>query len=433
MSEIKVDVHYLTRVEGHGNIVLDAVNGDIKQLRLEIVEAPRFFESFLRGTNYKDVAYIASRVCGICSIGHNNASIKATENAFGIQISNQTVLLRKLMLHGENLQSHSLHVYFLAAPDFFGVPSVLPLIKTNPNIAKLALKMKRLANDLSDLSAGRTVHPLRNIVGGVTMVPSKEELNSIKERLEESKKDILFTAELFKKSVKIPQYERETEYIALKKEDEFAIYEGKITSSDGMQQVDDINYKTMIKEFVVPHSTAKHSRNNRNSYMVGALARCNLSFNTLKPFAKQIADILGFKSICYNPYMNTVAQVIEIAHSVEDSIEIINYFLDKGFAEPLSVEVKPKAGIGVGVVDVPRGILFHEYEYDNKGNIISANLVIPTAQNLENIEDDMRKFVPIWIKEGKSQDEIRLLLEMLVRAYDPCISCSAHILNVKFQ
>ncbi len=433
MNKINVNVHYLTRVEGHGNIVLDAVNGDIKQLRLEIVEAPRFFESFLRGVNYKDVAYVASRVCGICSIGHNNASIKATEAAFGVKINEQTTLLRKLMMHGENMQSHSLHVYFLATPDFLDVPSVLPLIKTNPDVVKLALKMKRLANDLSDISAGRTVHPLRNIVGGVTMVPTKEELDSIKKRLRNAKNDVLFTAELFKKSVKIPQYERETEYIALKKDSEFAIYEGRITSSDDMQQVDDINYKDMIKEFVVPHSTAKHSRNKRNSYMVGALARCNLSFNDLKPFAKEIANILGFKVPCYNPYMNTYAQLIEIAHSIEDSIEIIDHFLDMGFKEPLSVDVKPKAGRGVGVADVPRGILFHEYEYDNKGNLVSANLIIPTAQNLENIEDDMRKFVPVWINEKKSQDEIRQLLEMLVRAYDPCISCSAHMLKIKFE
>ena len=433
MSEINVNVHYITRVEGHGNIILNAEDGTIKQLRLDIVEAPRFFESFLRGVNYKDVAYVASRVCGICSIGHNNSSIKATEAAFDIEVSKQTKLLRKLMMHGENLQSHSLHVYFLAAPDFFGVPSVFPLIKSNPNVVKLALKMKRLANDLSDLSAGRTVHPLRNIVGGVTMVPAKEELNLMKKRLIDAKADIEFTANLFRKSVKIPDYERETEYIALSSESEYAIYEGRITSSDGFQQVDDLNYKNMIKEFVVSHSTAKHAKNKRNSYMVGALARCNLNFKLLSPFAKKIAGIINFTVPCYNPFKNTYAQLIEMAHSVEDSIQIIDYFLNNGFKEPLRVDFKIKPGRGVGVTDVPRGILFHEYEYDEKGNIISANLVIPTAQNLENIEDDMRKFTPIWIKEGKSQDEIRQLLEMLVRAYDPCISCSAHILNIKFE
>ncbi len=432
MSDIKINVHYLTRVEGHGDIILDAHNGEIKSLRLDIVEAPRFFESFMRGIHYKDVAYISSRVCGICSIGHNNASIKATEMAFGIDISEQTRILRKLMMHGENLQSHALHVYFLATPDFLGVPSVFPLIKTKPEIVKLALKIKRLANDLSDLSAGRTVHPLRNVIGGVTMVPTKEEMNLMKKRLIEAMEDIEFTAKIFRDTIKMPNYERETEYIALTKQDEYALYEGIITSSDS-QQVEDLNFKEMVKEFVVSHSTAKHARNKRNSYMVGAMARCNLSFNLLSPFAKKIAEIIGFKVPNHNPYMNTTAQIIEMAHSIEDSIRILDYFLDKGFKEPLKVDVKPRAGRGVGVCEVPRGILFHEYEYNEEGNLISANLVIPTAQNLENIEDDMRKFVPVWIKEEKSQEEIRLLLEMLVRAYDPCISCSTHMLKVKFE
>jgi len=427
LRKIDFEVHYLTRVEGHANIVLSASDRTIKELRLEITEAPRFFEAFMRGTNYKDVAYVVSRVCGICSIGHSNASVKATEAAFGVEVSEQTKLLRKLMMHGENMQSHALHVYFLAFPDFLGAPSVFPLMDSNPEVVKIALKVKRLANDLSDMFAGRTTHPIRNVPGGVTMVPSKDEMYDMKRRLYDAMPDIETTARLLSK-VKIPEFERKTEFIALRKEDEYAIYDGRITSSTG-KSVDDSDYKALIKEFVVPHSTAKHARASMDSYMVGALARCNLSFGNLSPFARRIADICKFTVPNFNPFMNTVAQLVEIAHSLEDSINIIDCLLDQGVEEPIRVEFDVKAGRGVGVVEVPRGILFHEYEYDAEGRLVYVNLVIPTAQNLENIELDMKELVPKIM--DRSEEEIQHLLEMLVRAYDPCISCSAHMVDVK--
>ena len=169
--------------------------------------------------------------------------------------------------------------------------------------------------------------------------------------------------------------------------------------------------------------------------MVGALARVNLNYEKLHPKAKALAEALGLKPIVTNSFLNTAAQLVECVHCVEDAINIIERLKDKGVdhKEAITVglnengQIPVKAGRGVGAVEVPRGILFHDYEVDEKGMIVNANCVIPTGQNLNNIENDMRKLVPEVL--DKKESEITLLMEMLVRAYDPCISCSAHFLN----
>jgi len=186
----------------------------------------------------------------------------------------------------------------------------------------------------------------------------------------------------------------------------------------------------VIDEFCVPHSTAKHARHNRGSYMVGALARFNNNPGQLTPLAARAAEKLGLRAVCYNPFMNNVAQVVETVHNVEDSMNIIDTLLERGIQEE-PFQVKPAAGRGVGCCEVPRGILFHDYTYDEKGHIVRANCVIPTNQNHRNIQHDMEKLLPEIL--DRPREEITLMLEMLVRAYDPCISCSTHLLEVKFR
>ncbi|MFH1226937.1 MAG: Ni/Fe hydrogenase subunit alpha [Planctomycetota bacterium] len=427
IKDLNIDIHKVTRVEGHGNIVVDAHNGKIETIRWEVPESPRFFEAMVVGRPYADVASITSRICGICSIGHTMASLRATEDAFGTKPSAQTIQLRKLILNAETLQSHVLHYYFLAAPDFLGVGSVFPLATTHTDVVLRALRLKKLANDIGDLVGGRAVHPIRLVVGGFTKLPTVVELKTLRKQLEQGLKDLKLTVDLFK-TLAIPAFERETEYIALKNNSEYAFYDGKIASTDcGL--IPPIKYQSVTNEYCVPHSTAKYTKHLRNSYMVGALARFNINHKQLLPLAKKAANNLGLKAPCYNPYMNTVAQVVESVHAVEDSINIINWLLKKGLKAE-KPKVKPRTGRGVGAVEVPRGILFHDYTYDKTGKIVSANCVIPTNQNHANIQLDMEKLVPEII--DLSQDEISHRLEMLVRAYDPCISCSTHCLNVRF-
>lgn len=429
MKSLDIHVEHVTRVEGHGNIAVKIKDGRLEECRFDVVEAPRFFEAMLRGRRYDEAAEITSRICGICSIGHVTCSLQATENALGIQPSEQTVLLRKLTLHGETLQSHLLHAYFLAAPDFFGAGSVFPLVATHRPVVERALRMKRLANEFCDLIAGRTTHPCSMVVNGFTRVPKPKELVNLKERLAAMIPDLNATVELCQ-TLAVPNFQRETEYVSLRRPDEYAFYNGQLVSSDG-KEAPPSEYRSFTNEKVVRHSTAKHTRLSRSSYMVGALARFNNNSDLLSPMGKAAAEALNLKAPCYNTFMNTVAQVVECAHAAEDSIRLIDKLLDKGLKEE-DRSHPVKAGTGIAAVEVPRGILYHEYNYDEKGHMTDANCIIPTGQNYTNLEDDMRALLPPLVEADKSKEEITLTLEMLARAYDPCISCSTHLVTVDF-
>ncbi len=430
-KNLDINVHHLTRVEGHGNIVVNMKDGKLERAELEIVEAMRYFEAMLKGRSFHDAAIITSRICGICSLGHQITSLKTTEDALGLEVSEQTVLLRKLLVNGATLQSHVLHVYFLVAPDLLGAPSVFPLIPTHKEVILRALRLKRLANDIGDVVSGRAVHPITPVPGGFTRIPTKEELENIKRQLiEVAMPDLVETAATVKALAgSIPDFTRDTEYISLKHKDEYALYDGAIYSSDS-GATDVQNYLEMTNEFVVPHSTSKHAKHVRNSYMVGALARWNNNGSQMTETSQKIAKDLGLLKYSTNPYMNNVAQVVECVHCVEDSIAIIDKLFAAGLKNEKPNQTPTKFGRGVGSTEVPRGILYHEYEYDRSGNVVKANCVIPTGQNLANIDDDMKKLVPEII--DKPKPEIIKQLEMLVRAYDPCISCSVHLLNVEF-
>jgi len=428
VTEINIDVHQITRVEGHGNIVLNAKDGKIEELRWEIPESPRFFEVMFRGRSYEDVPLIASRICGICSISHTTCSIQATEAAFGIKPSEQTLLLRKLLYNAETLESHILHILFLATPDFLGVGSVFPLVETHKDVVLMALRLKKLAYNLAEALAGRKTHPISCIVGGFAKLPEIDALKALRKRIEEALVDLDTVVELFK-TLSIPDFVRETEYISLKDPEEYAFISGDIASTDaGIEPASD--YLTVTNEFCVPQSTAKYTKNKRDSYMVGALARFNNNYAQLLPRAQKAAEELGLSAPCHNPFMITVAQVVECIHVLENSINLIDQIVARGLEEEDNT-VKVRAGRGIGAVEAPRGILFHDYTYDENGILTKANCVIPTNQNHNNIQKDMESLAPSII--NRPEDEIRLTLEMLVRAYDPCISCSAHLLRVHFK
>jgi sulfhydrogenase subunit alpha len=428
MTTVDVNVHHVTRVEGHGDIVVDVKNGEIKECRFEVVEAPRFFEAFVLGMPYYELSHITSRICGICSVGHATASLRATEKALGVEPSEQTVLLRKLNFHGEMIDSHVLHTYYLVAPDFLGVGSVIPLVATHREVVERALRVKKLSGDLCAMIGGRHTHPCAMTVGGFTHTPTEAELREMRVRFVEARADMDETVALFA-TLPWPEFERETEYVSLKKDDEYAYIDGTIVTSDGFSYpIED--YRKVTNEKCVPFSTAKWTHHNRDAYMVGALARLNNNFDQLHPRAKETASKLGLKPIVTNTFLNSAAQVVEMVHCVEDSIRIMDELLTRGIQpeEPPVVDVK--AGEGVGSCDVPRGILFHNYVYDENGICTDANCIIPTNQNYANLNADMKALVPQIL--DKPQEEIRLMLEMLVRAYDPCISCSTHFLNVEF-
>ncbi len=437
--DVSVNVEFLTRVEGHGHIVVDVANGALRKAELQIVEAPRFFEAMLQGRSIFEAQHITSRICGICACGHSLASIQAAENAIGFSPSEQTTKLRKLLLHMENLDSHVLHIYMLAAPDLVGVQSFMGLMKDHADAVRRALRMKKACNDVCDILVGRHVHPISCVVGGFTKLPGNKELTAMRDLLLKVQEDLAPTVELIAAlAPKFPDFSRETEYVALlSDDDEYPLLHGDIGSSDGVRKVKE-EYSSITNEFLVPHSSAKHAKLSRDSYAVGALARFNLNADKLTPGAKAVAEKIGLSTPCYNPFLNTAAQLVECAHCAEEALQIVEELLATGVEQSEAVivgvnenqSIPVKAGSGVGAVEVPRGILFHDYKVDDQGIIQQANCVIPTGQNLENIEADMHKLVPEIL--DKSDAEITLALEMLVRAYDPCISCSTHFLEVDF-
>lgn len=492
---LNVDVRHVSRVEGHGDIKIRIENGEVREAAWTVVETPRYFEAMLRGKHYTAAGILTARICGICSIGHCLASVRASEQAFGTVVPQTAEKLRLIAKHGETLQSHVLHLFFLAAPDFFNLPSALhlmekeqkaydlarrlkalavklsgnpmtiklgsgrlqetvtvsglqnementllylaetaapdliglPNIKTfmqrKPEIVQIAARLKSLANRICDAVAGRTTHPVSLQVGGMAVAPDKKKLAGLRDELKGSIADLNRTAELFK-TFTIPVFSRETEFVSLKGETDYPFFGGTVMSSDGVEKGAQ-DYRALTNEFVDARNTSKWCRLSRPSFAVGALARCNNNFALLHPEAQRLAEALGLKPICHNPFMNNIAQLVEIVHVTLDTIRLIDELLDAALDE-LMGPVTPRAGEGVGAVEVPRGILYHHYEYDNEGRIVRANCIIPTTQNNLNIHLDMQALARQFATEGMTDKQLELLSSMLVRAYDPCISCSVH-------
>jgi len=418
-----VNIAHLSRVEGHGNIRIRIRNGVVKEARWEVVETPRFFEAMLVGKSWENAPWICGRICGICSIGHTLASIRAIENAFDIVPDTQTVKLRLLLKHMETMQSHILHLYFLVVPDFMNTGSIFPLIRSHPDIVLRAARLKQLANDLCDCVGGRRLHPTRTVVGGFTMLPEKEELSVFRKRLIEAEEDLLLTVDTFR-AFNVPEFGRETEYVSLRGRRRYPFIGGDLVSSDGVVKKEH-EYREMTNEYTVEQSTAKWSRLSRASFAVGALARLNNNFDLLHPMAREVAADFGLQPISHNPFMNNIAQLVECIHVMKESVELIDELLDMSWTEPL-MPVRPRAGVGVGAVEVPRGILYHCYEFDRTGKIVKCDCVIPTGQNHANIQYDLEELARQYAMRGRQDRDIELLAEMLVRSYDPCISCSVH-------
>lgn len=428
MSEKSVTVDYVSRVEGQGalNIQVSA-DGEVKEAQLRIFEPPKFFESFLVGRKFDEVMELTSRICGVCPVAHQITALRAVENAMGITVSDQTRDLRKLFALSAHINSNVLNMYFFAVPDLLGYESAVAMIKDYPHIVKRGLKLKKLGNDLTDLIGGKAVHPVTAVVKGFTKIPSKKNIDMFKKRFKEAKKDALETVGMFAK-LEIPEFTRKCEHVALSNSKEYAINEGRIVSTEGLN-IEESAYRQCFMEKQVPYSYAKHSFVvGRDSFMVGPLARVNLNFNSLSEDAKEVAKgASSHKFPNFNPFVAHIARAIELVHDIDECIEIMDHL-------PLEDEdrtVKVKEGEGFAVTEAPRGLLYHHYKINKDGIVTAADIVTPTAHNVNNIEKDLQHLVPKFLH--LPSEKIALKCEMLIRAYDPCISCSTHFLKVNIR
>lgn len=409
MANVHIDVQHVTRAGGQVNIVAHVKNGVLEECRLEIADAPRFFEAMLCGRPYSQSSHIASRLCGLCAVAHATASLRAIENALGITPSEQTRLLRRLNLDGEMLDSHVLHVYVLVAPDWLGAPSFISLAQAAPELVQRALRIKKLAGDLCAAVGGRHIHPIALAVGGFTHYPTLEQLKALRERLVDARADMDATVRLAR-SFKWPPFTRETEYAALRQENEYAFIDGTLTTTGGGAYLLP-DYRQLTDAHQPPHAP----------YRLGALARFNVNYDKLHPYARAAAEDLGLKPVCANPFLNTSAQVVEMVHCVEEAIDLLDELVVRGIKPEPRPPFPGRGGTGVGACESPRGTVVHDYQLGDDGRLASARCVTPTGQNLASIEADMRQWLPHIL--DRPPDDMRRLLEMLVRAYDPCLSC----------
>ena len=359
----KINVHYLTRVEGHGNIIAEVdESGAVTACRWEVPEAPRFFEAMMLGRTYHDVHHIASRICGICSIGHQLASLQATEEALGIMVSEQTLILRKLALHGENIQSHLLHVGYLVLPDLLGVDSVIPLAATHREELLHVVKARAMSNEFCRLVSGRTTHPQRLMVGGMAKLPTEEDLLTLRGILAGAVPEMQAVVDLFA-AIKgnFPDFTRPTEYVGLSSPSEYGLYWGEVASTAAPRRPAAL-YQDVAREYCVPLSTAKWARGADGPYMVGALARFNINSAQLNASGRAAAEKLGLSAPCFNPYYISLAQIVEVVHSIEDAIMLTDRLLERGLRPEKLQAVRPMPGRGVGAVEGPRGIMSHPNE-----------------------------------------------------------------------
>ncbi|RNA65449.1 Ni/Fe hydrogenase subunit alpha [Prosthecochloris sp. ZM_2] len=418
-----IDVHHLTRVEGHGNIHIDIRNGELVDAKWAVVETPRFFEVMVKTMSPARVPFLTSRICGICSISHSLASIRSLERAMEISPPPAAEKLRLLAMHGETLQSHALHIFFLAVPDFVDTPSVIPLVESHPHIVQAGLRLKAAGNAISELVTGRCTHPVSLVLGGVSKAPDKEKLEALRAQLDAVRADLDTTAE-FCSTLQIPSFVRETEFVSLRNGNTYPAIGGDLVSTDGVRR-DENDYLAMTNEYKPEFTTTKFTRLSRGSFAAGALARFNNNVDLLRPEAVSVARQFGLEPVNHNPFMNNIAQLVECVHIVHDAIDLIDDLLDDPLNE-LKTPWKPKEGAATGAVEAPRGILYHHMEVDRHGTVCRGDCIIPTTQNNANIHHDLAALARQAADEGKDDQEIRQLCEMLVRAYDPCISCSVH-------
>ena len=416
---INIEIKHMTRVEGHGDIKIRVENGKLVECVWKVVETPRFFEVMFKGLPVEMAPLLASRICGICSISHALASARAIENALQIEIPEAAQKARLLAKHAETLQSHTLHLFFLVAPDFLNVPSAVHLIKANPRLVELVTMIKGFANKASDLFAGRTTHPVVIKIGGLTQVPRKKQLRELSKELDATIPYLWEALDFFKK-IELPDFTRETEFVSLKGDRCYPFIGGDLVSSDGVYKKEN-EYLAMSNEYLVDFSTSKFSRLSRKSFAVGSLARWSNNYDLLHPKAKEIAEELNIKPGNFNPFFNNLAQLVECFHVIYESKDMLSELIDSDTSE-FSTPYKTKKCEGVGAVEAPRGILYHYYRIDEDGKIEKADCVIPTGQNHANIYYDMQSLVEKSIAQGKGEEKIKSLAQMLVRAYDPCIS-----------
>ena len=422
-----ISTDFLARVEGEGAMSVRLRDGEVEHVELRIFEPPRFFEAFLRGRSFLEVPDLTARICGICPVAYQTSSINAMEDACAVVVPEPICLLRRLLYCGEWIESHALHVYMLHAPDFLGYEGVVDLARDHRDVVERGLALKKTGNEVMTLVGGREVHPINVKVGGFYRAPTRRELRTLVDPLERAREAALETVR-WTAGFDFPERAVECELVAVAEPGTYAIEQGRVASDRGL----DIPANAYDSEFVERHverSNALHStRADGSMYLCGPLARFALGAEGLSPVALEAARDAGLELPCRDAFRSIVVRSVELVYACDEALRLI-----EAYEEPdaPAVEVEPVAGVGYGVSEAPRGLLYHRYELDDEGTILDAKIVPPTSQNQLAIEEDLRRIVGRYAE--LPDDELRALLEQAIRNYDPCISCATHFLRLEVE
>ncbi|MBF0326515.1 MAG: Ni/Fe hydrogenase subunit alpha [Alphaproteobacteria bacterium] len=428
MAETRtIKVEALARVEGEGSLHVKIRDGRVKELHFGIFEPPRFFEAFLKGRDFREVPDITARICGICPIAYLMGASQAMEDALGIQVTKPIRDLRRLIYCGEWIESHALHVYMLHAPDFLGLSDALELAAVNRPLVENALRLKKVGNEILEVIGGRAIHPIGLKVGGFFKLPDKKALKGLEEDLKWALETSIATAKLVG-GFDFPDITQDYNFMALRHPDEYAIHEGRLVTSAGLD-IPVSKFLDHIDEEHVPWSNALHGvAKDGSAHHVGPLARYNLNYDKLSATAKASAKAAGLGKVVKNPFQSIVVRAVELVQVCEDALKLVQDYVvpDRAY-----VEAPVRAGEGHGCTEAPRGICYHRYRIDKEGTVLDARIVPPTAQNQKVIELDLMKVVEANLQ--KDDDTIKWKAEQAIRNYDPCISCATHFLKLEMD
>jgi coenzyme F420-reducing hydrogenase alpha subunit len=420
---MNIKINHIAKIEGHTGFMASVIKGDVKSAKFEVQEGIRLIEGVLVGRHYKDMPTIAQRICGICPIVHNLTAIKAIENAMKIETTPETNKLRKVLEHAQFIHSHALHLFFLSLADFLDIENDLDLIKAYPEETIKAVRIREYGMAIVKTLGGRVVHSLTNEVGGFKKVPTVEELRMLILKGEEILPIALELAAFFK-TIKTPNFSRPTEYVCLRKKGEYAICEGSVISNKGLN-VDAQQFEQNFHEFQRPKEVIKRvERDDKSSYMIGAIARINNNHEQLSYSAREFYKSLEFNLPDYNPFHNVIYQMVEVIHCIEDSIQLLKELTHANLENAITKEYQVREGSAAAAIEAPRGTLYYWVDIDAKGYIKNVNIITPTAQVLTHLEDDIAAFIPGILEKDEKAMERKM--RAFIRAYDPCISCAVH-------
>ncbi len=416
----------VTKVEGSAGLEVKVKDGKVEYAKFKIQDYKRFYTQAMRGKPVAAIPQLLSRICGTCSIAHLIASIEAVEKTLGFEPSEQTKILRTLTYHGLIIRDHALHLYIFVLPDLFGKDSLLEFDdndKVQHQLLHDAFAVKAAGNHLAILVAGRSVHAPYPVAGGFLHTPEQSKIPDVIKELEEIRPAVLRLIKVYAESPFV--LERETNYLALKA-NPFSYLEGQLYDNDGLV-AEESGFRDHLEHVVKPYSQASAYTFEGKPYRVGALARLNLNKEALHPRTREDAGFALKFFPSDNIYHNNLAQAIEILHSVDESIDILKSFK---FKEEKPQKLEMKAASGVGVVEAPRGTLYHKLVVDEKGVVEEGEVIVPTGQNQIAIELDIARYIQENL--DKPKEELRRGCEQIIRAYDPCMSCASHFLKVKW-